>query len=144
MPPYLLSPRTPTPLGLPATISSVAEPGDDEYGYEYGDFGSITDRTFQHDGRTYTIEYIKWDESHEKIEFGIEECLKPSAFVSLTIGSVTYSNPDRIEEEKDKDCDPDRNDQEFEFHYITSNPLRAGRDIDIARRRIGLADLCRF
>ena len=114
-----------------ATLTSADETGDDEYGYEYNDFGSITDRTFEYDGTTYTIDYIKWDDSSNEIEFRLEECLKSSDFISLTIGSTTYSDPGRIEE-PDADCDSNPTEsQEFEFHDITSNPLTAGRNYQI-------------
>ena len=96
---------------------------NDEYGYEYNDFGTIGDRTFEHGGRTYTIDYIKWDDDDDEIEFGIEECLKPSDFTSITIGSRTYSDPDQVSD-SDSRCQsyPDSF-QEFEFHNITTNPM---------------------
>ena len=114
-----------------ATLSSERESGDDEYGYEEGDFGSITDDTFVLDGMEYTIDYIKWDDSAEEVEFYMLECLKETEFVSLQIGSRTFSSPDRVSDDDDE-CEGNRNrNQEFEFHDVTSNPLRTGRDYTI-------------
>ena len=83
--------------------------------------------TFRHDGITYTVDYLWWDDSAEEIEFGLEECLNPSEFVSLRIGSRTYNEIDN-DKRTDEQCESDRDqDQEFEFHDVASNPLVAVR-----------------
>ena len=119
-----------------ATLEAEREPGGDEYGYEHGEFGDIDDRTFRHNGRTYTIKYIKWDDSDDEIEFRFEECLKPSDFESLQIGTRTFSRTDSQWNDKpwrtDDYCASNPSiTQEFEFHNISSNPLRDGTDYDI-------------
>ena len=127
---------THTPTAAPSFVATTwstsldSEQERDEYGYEERDFGDIDEDDFQLGGRSYDIEYIKWDDSSEEIEFAMDRCLKPSEFVSLQIGSRIYSSPDRVSE-RDSDCESDRlQDQEFEFDE-NSNPLRAGRSYRI-------------
>lgn len=127
-------PPTPTPSFVIKTwttyIDSERESGGDEYGYDKYDFGDINDDDFRLGGKEYDVDYLKWDDSAEEIEFRIDGCLKPSEFVSLQIGSRTYSSPDRVWEQ-DSDCESDRGqDQEFEFDE-DSNPLRASRSYRI-------------
>ena len=91
------------------------------------EYGGVDRVTFRHDGITYTVDYLWWDDSAEEIEFGLEECLNPSEFVSLRIGSRTYNEIDN-DKPTDEQCESDRDqDQEFEFHDVASNPLVAGR-----------------
>ena len=72
-----------------------------------------------------------WDYSQNKIAFRIDECLKGSEFVSLRIGSTTYTNPDTVTD-TDAECTANINaDQRFEFRRVTSNPLRAGSSYEI-------------
>ena len=112
-----------------ATLSAEQDSGD-EYGYEEGVMGSMTDGTFDYGGRTYTIDYIKWDDSAEEVEFRMLECLKASEFVSLRISSRTFSNPDRVSDD-DAGCESRRTrNQEFEFD-TSSNPLRDGQSYTI-------------
>ena len=128
-----------TSITWSTTLTSGDETGGDEFGYEYGSFGSLTDRTFEYDGVTYSIEYLKWDESSEEIEFELDKCLKSSAFVSLTIGSTTYSSPDYTRY-RDSSCESDSTrDQEFEFQNLASNPLTAGSDYQITVALVGLS-----
>ena len=121
-----------TPPGN-ADWSTYIDSGEDndEYGYEYNDFGTIGDRTFEHGGRTYTIDYIKWDDDDDEIEFGIEECLRPSDFTSLTIGSRAYSDPDQVSDSDSRCVSYPDSFQEFEFHNIRTNPMPEGSRIDI-------------
>lgn len=113
-----------------ATINSAREQGDDEYGYEHNDFGTITDRTFVHRSRNFTIDYIKWDDSSDEVEFRLEECLKPSDFVSLRLGSRTFSRINRSSYNSAYcDRDPERA-QEFEFD-TSSNPLPSGSRVNV-------------
>ena len=84
------------------------------------EYGSVDRVTFRHDGITYTVDYLWWDASAEEIEFGLEECLNPSEFVSLRIGSRTYDeidNDKRTDEQYESDRDQD---QEFEFHDVAT------------------------
>ena len=112
-----------------ATLSAQQDTGD-EYGYEEGVMGSMTDDTFDYGGRTYTIDYIKWDDSAEEVEFRMLECLKGSEFVSLRIGSRTFSSVDRSRY-SDAQCEAGRTrNQEFEFD-TSSNPLRDGQSYTI-------------
>ena len=91
------------------------------------EYGGVDRVTFRHDGITYTVDYLWWDDSAEEIEFGLEECLNPSEFVSLRIGSRTYNEIDN-DKRTDEQCESDRDqDQEFEFHDVASNPLVAVR-----------------
>ncbi len=112
-----------------ATLTSVADDNNDQWGYELDDFGRMTDTTFVHSGVTYTIEDLKWDEFDEHIEFVVDNCLKPSDFTSLAIDSTTYTDPDFIKED---DCESYPTDlQRFRFHDVSSNPLTEENDYEI-------------
>ncbi len=133
------TPPDPSNTTWTTTLTSEDEPGNDEFGYEVDDFGSLSDATFVYDGETYTVEYLKWDESQDEIEFELDRCLKPSAFVSLAIGSTTYSNPDYTRRSETY-CDSNASAyQEFEFHDITSNPLTDGADYQITVTLVGIS-----
>ena len=58
------------------------------------------------DGVIYTVNYIYWHSSSRKLEFGVNGCLKPSDFVSLSIGSTTYSTLSKIRR-TDAQCNTD-------------------------------------
>ncbi len=107
------------------TLTSEFDDRFDEYGYYIGDdgIGSLIPPTFEYDGVTHTVYYIIWYEPGEKVEFRVDRCLKYSDFVSLSIGSTTYSNPNRTRY-SGAECDENSAlRQKFEFHNVTSNPL---------------------
>lgn len=62
------------------------------------------DDDFRHDGRNYTIDFLKWDDSASRVEFRLDVCLKPSEFISLQLGSRTFNSLNSAEE-TDADCE---------------------------------------
>ncbi len=71
------------------TTTLTSNQDGDRYGYDRLDrYGSLSDGTFEYDGETYTVDLLRWDQSDEKIALGLDKCLKPSDFESLTIGST--------------------------------------------------------
>ena len=111
-------------------IDSEQDAGDDEYGYEYQDFGSIDDRTFSLNGHTFVIDYIKWEEDLDELQFDLDDCLKRTELVSLKLGSVVLHNP-HYAFNRDTECADDRDQrQNFKFH-IEQNPLPAGERVDV-------------
>ena len=131
--------RTPRPTSTPSSgntytwstyIDSERESGDDEYGYEYRDFGSIGDRSFSYRGRGHRIEHIRWDDDDNELEFSVDECLKESDFVSLRLGSREFTNPNR-KWRNDATCVSNPGiAQEFEFD-TSRNPLPAGSRVSV-------------
>ena len=114
-----------------ATLTSVDDNNNDQSGYEYDDFGRMSDTTFELGGRTYTIEDLKSDQSDQEIELVLDGCLKESEFESLRIGSTTYTSPD-YKWETDGSCDSNRERaQKFEFRNVTPNPLNHGSTYQI-------------
>ena len=103
-----------------ATITS-GQDGDD-YGYSHDDFGSIVgSRIVSHAGSSYTIKEIKWDRTPGEVELEFEECLYPSEFTSLTLGSRTFTDPDYTKYSRERcDAKTTRN-QIFTFN-TSSNP----------------------
>ena len=112
-------------------INSRQEPNDDEYGYKYNDFGSIGDRTFELDGTTFTIEYIKWDDSLNRFRLYLRGCLKPSRFQSIVVGSTTFAIPS-LTLSTDRYCtdNPDA-DQYMRWSSVTTNPLPANTRVNV-------------
>ena len=113
-----------------AELDSGRHSNGREYGYGYG-FGTLTPDSFQHNGTTYTVDYLKWDLRDREVEFGLDNCLDPSLFTSLQIGSTTYSDPDYIRQETSECTDNPTWNQEFEFHDLSSNPLTAGTQYQV-------------
>ena len=113
-------------------LSTVIETGSysDEYGFRQSNhrsYGSLGVDRFDYDSSagviTHVIEYIRWNDDTDKLELGIQECLKGSDFMGLVLGSTTYSIPNRVSIDDDLcDKEPYRF-QEFEFHNIGTNPF---------------------
>ena len=106
-----------------ATLTSAEDDNNDQWGYEEGDFGTLSPTSFLYDGDTYVIEDLKWDESGEYIEFVTDRCLDSDDFTSLAIDSTSYSlsDDDFIKED---DCESYPSDlQRFRFYDVDSNPL---------------------
>ena len=113
-------------------LSTVIETGShsDEYGFRQSNhrsYGSIGGDRFDYDSSagkiTFVIEYIRWDDDTDKLELGLQECLKSADFMGFVLGSTTYSVPDRAGIDDDLcDEEPFRF-QEFEFHDIATNPF---------------------
>ena len=134
----------PTPAPTPVATSTPPSSGNvwtatldslqrsDEFGYD-DSFGTLTGGTFEYDGTSYTIEYLKWDRSEDELLLLFDRCLKRTEFVSLQIGSTPFSNMDLDEvREPDSECNRNREyDQRFEFHDVSDNPLQAGVTYDI-------------
>ncbi len=101
------------------------------YGYTHNRYGSVTDRDFVLDGHTYVLYSIRWRPSRQRVELYFDDCIKASEFVSLRLGSSTYSDPDWIDE-TDETCQFNRNRyQTFHFNDATSNPLPAGETVPV-------------
>ena len=105
-----------------ASLDSERHSNGREYGYGYG-FGTLTPDSFQHNGTTYTVDYLKWDLRDSEVEFGLDNCLDPSLFTSLQVGSATYPSPHYIRQEASECADDPTRNQEFEFHKVSNNPL---------------------
>ena len=103
------------------TLTSAYDSQSNEYGYYRGEYGTLSNQAFRYDGVVYIVDYIYWYGSSGNLEFGVDGCLKPTDFVSLSIGSSTYfGSPRRTGAE----CDVDATQrQEFEVRNVTSNPL---------------------
>ena len=115
-------------------IDSRQDNGDDEYGYENNDFGSIDDDDFSlgsgSNRNTFEIDYIKWEDGSDDVQFRLYECLKPSEFRSLKLGSRTFTNPSYTRY-SDSDCETRRTrSQIFKFN-TSSNPLRANTRVKV-------------
>lgn len=114
-----------------ATIGSRKDNNADHYGYEHNDFGTITDRTFDVSGHTFEIDSIKWDESDEDVELRLNDCLKPKEFVSLRLGTTTFSGPDYTFKTSSY-CNNNRDTyQLFRFDDVSTNPLPSGRRVSV-------------
>ncbi len=75
---------------------------------------------------TYTTLFLRWDSSHNRIRFGLDNCLKPSDFKSLKIGSTTYAyDSDRDDSwRSDSHCQNNHSsNQEIDLEKVTSDPL---------------------
>ena len=134
----------PTPAPTPSATSTTPSSGNvwtatlgsvqrsDEFGYD-DSFGTLMGGTFEYDGTSYTIEYLKWDRSEDELLLLLDRCLKRTEFVSLQIGSTPFSNTDLDEvREPDSECNRNREyGQRFEFHDVSDNPLVAGVTYDI-------------
>ena len=120
--------NTPTPEAGTITWDTDLEPEQDghEYGYEEDEFGDIGDDDFRLDGRNYDITHLKWDDTADEVEFGLDKCLKPSELVSLRIGTRTYTRTSYVRY-NDSECGNRSLDQEFEFDE-NSNPLEVDDD----------------
>ena len=113
------------------TLTSAYDSQSNEFGYWKGVYGTLSPQAFRYDGAVYTVEYISWHATSRKIEFGVRGCLKVSDFVSLSIGSSTYSNVS-TSRNTDAQCDADGAQlQEFEFHNVNSNPMMQGSNYEI-------------
>ena len=122
--PFLVLPReTAQASSTTWTTNLTSNQDGDRYGYDRLDrYGSLSDGTFEYDGVTYTIDHLRWDRSDEKIALGLDKCLKPSDFVSLTIGSTKYSRDWSWRDDAKCERNPSRL-QDFEFRRISANPL---------------------
>ena len=116
--------RTPLPTRQPTSdftwethIDSEKKSGDDKYGYERKRFGDIGEDRFTYAGMRYRIDFIRWDKSRKELRFQVNNCIKPSEFISLEIGSRTFGRSHIYKsEESDEDCDANRDDgQKFKF-----------------------------
>ena len=124
---------TPTPDANTwrATIGSAKDNGDDEYGYEYQDFGTITDRTFTFKGRTYYIDYIKWEDAFDDVQFRLLDCIGPSELVHLKLGSRTFTSASH-RRYTDSECGANRSrNQLLKFSGVSINPLSAGSNVSV-------------
>ena len=65
----------------------------DDYGYD-SRHGSISPDSFRYLRRTYDIDFIRWDKSDELLEFQVDDCIEKSEFVSLKLGSRTFTRSD--------------------------------------------------
>ena len=71
------------------------------------------------------LEELKGKDWADELEFQLTDCLKPSGFVRMSIGSRSYSQPDRVRY-SDCQCEANRNlAQRFEFAE-DANPLLDG------------------
>ena len=107
------------------TASLTSGNGGDQYGYGGRRWGTLTPTTFRHDDVTYQIDFLKWDESDQKIFFGLDKCLKGSDFVSLQIGSATFSSPTTLRNDTYCDSNPSKY-QDLEFSTGSANPMTLG------------------
>ena len=78
------------------------------YGYTNNRQGSVTDRDFVFNDHTYVLYYLRWHETQERVEISWDDRIKVSEFVSLRLGTTTFSSPDYIDE-SDERCDGNRN-----------------------------------
>ena len=140
--------RTATPTATPTRVQSEQNPWtttlrsrkqsrDDEYGYSRSGgehFGNIDDADFRYGGRTYTIRYLKWDESRSAIEFRLAGCLKRSEFTSLELkrGSSSWSSSSPSARYSDSQCANRRTrNQYLEFSGVSNNPLPHRANVDV-------------
>ena len=114
-----------------ATIGSRLDSNADHYGYEYNDFGTISDRTFEVSNHTFEIVHIKWDESDQDVEIRLNDCLKPTEFVNLRLGTTTFSDPDYAFKTSDYCSDNRDSYQIFRFDDVSTNPLPSGRQVSV-------------
>ena len=114
-----------------ATIGSRLDDNADHYGYEYNDFGTISDRTFEVSNHSFEIVHIKWDESDQDVEIRLNDCLKPTEFVNLRLGTTTFSDPDYAFKTSDYCSDNRDSYQIFRFDDVSTNPLPSGRQVSV-------------
>ena len=76
----------------PEDWSAIIESGSsgDQYEYEHGSFGSITDRTFDIAGHEYVIDHIKWDDGDDKLEIKFDDCIAHSEISSVALDSRVF------------------------------------------------------
>ncbi len=126
-------------LGLPreavqassATWTTNLTSGVNSYGNRYGydtdgnGYGSLSDSTFVYEGHTYTVNFLRWKSRTQILTLGLDACLKPSNFKSLTIGSTEYKKDRNYDPwQDDSHCeDNSADDQDFDFTRVSSNPL---------------------
>ena len=128
----LLSPDTHLKAQSSPILNSIIQTGrhSDEYGFRqssHRSYGSIDVDRFDYQSSagmiTYVLEYVRWDDDSDKLELGLQECLKSDDFMGLVLGSTTYSVPDRVGIHDDRCEQEPYRFQEFEFHNIATNPF---------------------
>ena len=115
-----------------ARIFSRRQSNGYEYGFKSNGRGRINPSVFGFNGTHFHIDDVLWNSRRKVLTFDLDECLKPSEFVSLRLGSRTFDDPNEAASgySTDAQCNHRSRNQRFEFD-TTVNPLPRDENVNV-------------